>query len=64
MSCIAIDLHADCFTDAIRGEVAGKSVKLVKKYFLNEKSLLEFTKTLSKDDYVAIEATTNAFWFL
>ena len=63
MSCIAIDLHADCFTDAIRGEVAGKSVKLVKKYFLNEKSLLEFTKTLSKDDYVAIEATTNAFWF-
>jgi len=63
MSCIAIDLHTDCFTNAIRRDVDGKSVKLVKKHFLNKKSLLEFTKTLSKDDYVAIEATTNAFWF-
>lgn len=63
MSCIAIDLHSDCFTKAIRRNVDGKSVKLVKKYFLNKKSLLEFTNTLSKNDYVAIEATTNAFWF-
>ncbi|MDA3941126.1 MAG: hypothetical protein PF693_17750 [Spirochaetia bacterium] len=60
MSCIAIDLHSDCFTSAIRGDVDGKSVKLVKKYFLNKKSLLEYTDTT---DYVAIEATTNAFWF-
>jgi len=63
MSCIAIDLHSDCFTSATRGDVNGKSVKLVKKYFLHKKSLLEFTNTLSKNDYVAIEATTNAFWF-
>lgn len=63
MSCIAIDLHSDCFTSAIRGDVDGKSVKLVKKYFLNKKSLLEYTDTLSKTDYVAIEASTNAFWF-
>ncbi len=63
MSCIAIDLHTDCFTTAIRKEVKGKLVKQVRKYYLHEKSLLEFTNTLTIDDYVAIEATTNAFWF-
>ncbi|MBF9018411.1 MULTISPECIES: IS110 family transposase [unclassified Oceanispirochaeta] len=63
MSCLAIDLHTDCFTVAFRSKVDGKSGKLIKKYFLNEKSLPNFAKTLSTNDYVAIEATTNAFWF-
>ena len=63
MSCIAIDLHTDCFTSAKRKDAEGKSVKQVKKYYLLEESLRKFTDTLSKDDYVAIESTTNAFWF-
>lgn len=63
MSCIAIDLHSDCFTAARRKDVDERSVKTVGKYFLKDETFLKFTETLSRDDYVAIEATTNAFWF-
>lgn len=63
MSCIAIDLHCDCFTTARRESLEDKPVKLVRNYYLDDESFSEFKKTLKSDDYIAIEATTNAFWF-
>ncbi len=63
MSCIAIDLHSDCFTDARRRDGDSNNKKVVKKYLLEEDSLTKFKNTVTKDDYIAIEATTNAFWF-
>lgn len=58
MSCIAIDLHCDCFTTARRESLEENSVKLVKNYFLKCESFSSFKETLKPDDYVAIEATT------
>lgn len=63
MSCIAIDLHSDCITTARRNNEEEKSVKILRTYSLRDSSFEDFKGTLTKDDYVAIEATTNAFWF-
>ncbi len=62
MSCIAIDLHTDCFTEARRKDGDDSKKKTVKKYLLGDESFTNFKKTLTQNDYVAIEATTNAFW--
>ncbi len=63
MCCITIDLHSDCFTVARRKDGDSNNNKVVKKYFLEDDSFTKFKSTLTKDDYVAVEATTNAFWF-
>ena len=63
MSCIAIDLHSDCFTAARRKNGDERSIKTVKTYHLKDESFTRFKESLSVDDYVAVEATTNAFWF-
>lgn len=63
MSCIAIDLHSDCLTTARRKNENRDSLKSLKTYRLNGESFDQFKSTLHLDDYVAIEASTNAFWF-
>lgn len=63
MSLIGIDLHTDSFF-AVRNRVTAKGqIRTEKKYELHGPSWEMFTKTLSKEDYVLIEATTNSFWF-
>ncbi len=62
MSCIVIDLHSDCFTAARRKNGDEKSVKKIDTYYLKDESFERFMESLTPDDYVAIEATTNAFW--
>ncbi len=60
-----IDLHTDSFVDVSLtmddGLEQGK--EKTSKYFLDEASLERFKSQLSHEDYVIIEACTNAFWF-
>ena len=63
MSLIGIDLHTDSFF-AVRTRTTAKGqIRTEKKYELHGSSWEMFTKTLTKEDYVLIEATTNSFWF-
>lgn len=63
MSLIGIDLHMDSFY-VVRTRMTDKSrIRTEKKYELHGESWELFTKTLSKEDYVLVEATTNSFWF-
>lgn len=61
MSLIGIDLHMDSFY-VVRTRMTDKSrIRTEKKYELHGESWELFTKTLSKEDYVLVEATTNSF---
>jgi len=63
MSLIGIDLHTDSFF-AVRTRVTTRGrMRTEKKYELHGQSWEMFTRTLTKEDYVLIEATTNSFWF-
>lgn len=56
-----IDLHLDSFLDARL--VLGEKMEITNtKYYLKDKSFSDFKESLSKDDYVIIEACANAFW--
>jgi len=63
MGLIGTDLHTDSFF-AVRERMTEKG-RLVteKKYALQGPSWEVFIKTLTREDYVLIEVTTNSFWF-
>lgn len=67
MAFYGIDLHTDSFV-AARLSV-GKNAKInsspikVTKYYLQDESFQRFKESLTKEDYVIVEACTNAFWF-
>lgn len=61
MRFIGIDLHHDSFVAAFLHENGQINTR---KYFLtNGKGLIEFLGCLHKEDYMAVEASTNTFWF-
>lgn len=63
MGLIGIDLHTDSFY-VVRTRLTDKGqIRTEKKYELHGESWRLFTNSLSKEDYVLIEATTNSFWF-
>lgn len=61
----SIDLHLDSFLDTALSFEEGLEQGKIKtaKYFIDETSLQNFKDQLGKDDYVIVEACTNAFWF-
>ncbi len=60
----AIDLHLDSFLDhKLYLNDKNEMVTTNKKYFIMDKSFEKFKKSLSKDDYVIVEACSNAAWF-
>lgn len=61
MKCYGIDLHSDNFITYTEDIFNDNETRQTKKYYLEE--LSKFKAKLNKDDHVAIEATTNAFWF-
>ncbi|MBN2737124.1 MAG: IS110 family transposase [Spirochaetales bacterium] len=61
MKCYGIDLHSDSFVFYTENVLNDQDSKLTRKCYLDE--LDKFKAKLSKDDYVAVEATSNAFWF-
>jgi transposase len=60
-----IDLHSDSFVDVSFSVETGPEQGVIRtaKCYLDENSLQCFKSTLSKEDYVIVEACTNAFWF-
>ena len=56
-----IDLHSDSFKAAVIGD-SGDEVKII-QVSLNPETLEKFKAKLTKEDYVAVEASTNTFWF-
>lgn len=63
MALIGIDLHTDSFYVGRTRLTAKGEIRTEKKYGLHGESWEGFAKSLSQDDYVLIEATTNSFWF-
>jgi transposase len=63
MDLIGIDLHTDSFYVVKTHSAASGVIRLEKKYALHGESWDVFSQSLHKEDYVLIEATTNAFWF-
>ena len=63
MVIMGIDLHSDSFYVARARPYKGGIIRTEKKYGLDEKSLELFKDSLSKDDYILIEISTNSFWF-
>lgn len=55
-----IDLHSDSFVDA---QMLPDGTIKTSKHYLDSESFQTFKDRLSKDDYVLVEACTNAFWF-
>ena len=60
MAYIGIDLHSNKFTLNSLGK---ESQSIMQSYFLDKYDTSKFIKSLSKNDYVAIEASTNTFSF-
>lgn len=60
MAFYGIDLHSDSFVAA--GMAADGAIKTA-KYYLEPVSFQKFKDQLTKEDYVLVEACTNAFWF-
>ena len=60
MKFYGIDLHHDSFIAAIIDE---NNQITTRKVSLHLKKFTEFLKELSEDDYIAVEASTNSFWF-
>lgn len=67
MAFYGIDLHTDSFVTAKLSVNTclsiNKSPINVTKYFLQDESFHQFKKSLTKADYVIVEACANAFWF-
>lgn len=62
MSFYGIDAHSDNFKITMLG--LEKEEKATVTTLKNEKSKIEdFVSKLTKDDFIAIEASTNSFWF-
>jgi transposase len=63
MGLIGIDLHTDSFY-VVRTRLTDKGqIRTERKYDLHGESWRLFTDSLNNEDYVLLEATTNAFWF-
>lgn len=60
-----IDLHSDSFVDVSLSTKEGSDLGKTEttKYYLDEASFTSFKAKLSKEDYIIVEACTNAFWF-
>jgi transposase len=63
MGLIGIDLHTDSFYVVRTRLTENGQIRTERRYELHGESWELFTKSLHKDDYVLIEATTNSFWF-
>jgi transposase len=67
MAFYGIDLHTDSFVsarlDLQKGVSINKTSVETTKYYLQDASFQHFKDSLTKNDYVIIEACTNAFWF-
>jgi len=63
MGLIGIDLHADSFFVVRTRETEKGHIRTERRYQLQGESWRVFTSSLTKEDYVLIEATTNSFWF-
>jgi transposase len=65
MKVMGVDLHSDSFeVGTCRFDTKNMKIKVkLSKYKLEEKSFEEFKATLSPEDYILIESSTNAFWF-
>jgi len=61
MRFIGIDLHYDNFVAAYF--VGDKIVQTVRIYFNDKVRFEAFLKDLRKGDFIALEASTNSFWF-
>lgn len=57
-----IDLHTDSFKAAILGENTEKTT--VKTVNLKTDAFTQFLNTLTEEDYMVVEASTNTFWFV
>jgi transposase len=57
-----IDLHTDSFKTAILGENTEKTT--VKTVNLKTDAFAQFLNTLTEEDYMVVEASTNTFWFV
>ncbi len=60
MKFYGIDLHHDSFIAAIIDE---NNQMTTRKISLHFKKFTEFLKELIEDDYIAVESSTNSFWF-
>jgi transposase len=60
-----IDLHSDSFLQAKLSFEEGPEQGVIKttKFYLDDASFQKFTEQLTQEDYVIVEASTNAFWF-
>jgi transposase len=62
-----IDLHTDSFVSARMDFQEGVSINKtsikITKHYLQDASFQQFKDSLTKEDYVIIEACANAFWF-
>ena len=62
-----IDLHSDSFVDSQMSvekiNNINKSPVKANKYYLQNESFQQFKGSLTKKDYVIVEACANAFWF-
>ena len=63
MELIGVDLHSDSFYVVRTRSTTTGVIRTEKRYALCEGGLDSFVQTLSKADYLLVEATTNAFWF-
>ena len=55
-----IDLHHDNFSVA---KIDENNHLTTRKIYLHSEGFNIFLKELAKDDYLAVEASTNSFWF-
>jgi len=60
MAYIGVDLHSDKFTAAFRNK---RNEDTLKSYYIDENEIDNFKKSLKKDDYIFIEASTPTFAF-
>jgi transposase len=60
MAYIGIDLHSDKFTAAFRNK---RNEDTLKSYYIDKNEIDNFKRSLKKDDYIFIEASTPTFAF-
>lgn len=65
MAFYGIDLHTDSFVSMklVLENGLDKGTTSTAKYYLDPASFQKFKDTLTKEDYVIVEACANAFWF-
>ena len=56
-----VDLHSDNLKGAIIGD--NETEPIISKSGLEPEYFEKFLRRLTKEDYIAVEASTNTFWF-